>query len=149
MTTGERGMTPENRKKLRELLFDSEDYKQFPYTDTTGHLTIGIGRNLTDRGISLDESLYMLDNDVAYFTSRLTINLDFFQELSQARQTVLISMCFNLGVIGLLNFKRMITALREKDYNQAAEEIIDSKAHNQTGDRYEKLAEIMRNGTYD
>ncbi len=142
-------MTPENRKKLRELLFDSEDYKQFPYTDTTGHLTIGIGRNLTDRGISLDESLYMLDNDVAYFTSRLTINLDFFQELSQARQTVLISMCFNLGVIGLLNFKRMITALREKDYNQAAEEIIDSKAHNQTGDRYEKLAEIMRNGTYD
>ena len=139
-------MTPDNRRKLRDLITNSEGYKQFPYTDTTGHLTIGIGRNLTDRGIFLNEAIEMLDNDVTYFTDWLSNNLEFFPELNDVRQMVMISMCFNLGVKGILDFKKMIDALANKDYDTAANEILDSKARHQTGDRYEKLADMMRTG---
>jgi lysozyme len=141
-------MTPDNRKKLRDLIVGSETYKQFPYTDTTGHLTIGIGRNLDDRGVSLNEALEMLDNDITYFANRLNHNLDFFTQLSDVRRMVLISMCFNLGVVGLLNFKKMLAALASGDYETAANEIVDSKAHNQTGERYDRLADMMRTDEY-
>jgi lysozyme len=139
-------MLPENRKKLRDLITGSETYKQFPYNDTTGHLTIGIGRNLYDRGVSLNEALTMLDNDILYFTARLDHNIDYFSELDDIRKMVLISMCFNCGVLGLLKFTRMLEALKNKDYETAANEILDSKAHAQTGYRYEVLADMMRTG---
>jgi lysozyme len=141
-------MTPDDRKKLRDLIVGEESYRQFPYNDTTGHVTIGIGRNLTDRGVSFEESLQMLDNDVIYFTHRLDLNLDFFKDLNAARQMVLISMCFNLGLLGLLGFKKMIASLEQKDYNEASKEILNSKASEETGKRYEILAEIMRTGEY-
>ena len=139
-------MTPDSRKKLRDLLVGQESYKQFPYTDTTGHLTVGIGRNLTDRGVSLSEALMMLDDDIMYFTHRLDLNLKYFADLDDVRKMVLIIMCFNLGVYGLLGFKKMLKAVEEKDYRAAACEILDSKASTQTGERYETLAEMMKTG---
>ena len=139
-------MTPEGKQKLKSLLVKSEAYKQFPYTDTTGHLTVGIGRNLTNRGISVTEALYLLGDDIFYFSGKLATYLSYFDELSENRQIVLIDMCFNLGLNGLLNFKNMINALEQHDYNAAADEILNSKAALQTGERYHILANIMRTG---
>lgn len=140
----ERNMTPEGRQKLKALLLQHEKYVQFPYTDTTGHLTIGIGRNLSDRGISQSEALYLLDEDVAYFTHKLNYYLISFNYLSENRKIALIDMCFNLGIQGLLNFKEMISALDVHDYVRAADEMLNSKWAKQVGERAVKLASIMR-----
>ena len=137
-------MTPEAKQKLKTLLVQHEDYKQFPYTDTTGHLTVGIGRNLSDRGISTTEAFYLLDDDIMYFTGKLMHYLNFFTSLSENRQIVLVDMCFNLGVQGFLNFKEMILALEAHDYERAAHEMIESKWAQQVGERATKLANIMR-----
>ncbi|MFI5405449.1 MAG: glycoside hydrolase family protein [Nitrososphaerales archaeon] len=139
-------MTPEGKQKLKSLLVSHEKYVQFPYTDTTGHLTVGIGRNLSDRGISTTEAFYLLDDDMLYFTAKLTHFLDCFSKLDENRQIALIDMCFNIGVQGFLNFKEMISALESHDYDRAAKEMIDSKWATQVGERATTLANIVRTG---
>lgn len=139
-------MTPEGKQKLKALLVRHETYKQFPYTDITGHLTVGIGRNLSDRGITASEAFYLLDEDIVYFTSKLNHFLKFFPILSESRQIALIDMCFNLGIQGLLNFTQMISALERGDYAEAAKEMLDSKWANQVGERAICLANVIRTG---
>ncbi len=140
-------MTPDSRLKLKSLLTQDESYRQYVYTDTTGHLTIGIGRNLTTRGVSLSESLYLLDEDIQYFGTKLDQLFAWFSDLCEARQIVLINICFNVGLQGLMGFKRMLDALEKQDYECAATEILDSKVGTiQAHERYNRLANIMRIG---
>ena len=139
-------MTPEGKQKLKQLLVKHESYRQFPYTDTTGHLTVGIGRNLVDRGISVTEASYLLDDDIVYFFGKLAHFLGFFEKLNENRQIALIDMCFNLGIQGFLNFREMILALESHDYERAACEMLNSKWAEQVGERATCLATIMRTG---
>lgn len=139
-------MTPEARQKLKGLLVQHESYRQFPYTDLTGHLTVGIGRNLTDRGISQNEAYFLLDEDISYFHAKLMHYLDCFEKLNMPRQVALVDMCFNLGLQGFLNFKEMVSALEAHDYARAADEMLDSKWAQQVGERAVRLANIVRSG---
>jgi lysozyme len=139
-------MTPESRQKLKTLLVQHESYKQFPYVDTTGHLTIGIGRNLKDRGISLNEALYLLDEDAIYFSNKLSTTLNFWDNLNEARQIALVDMCFNLGLQGLMGFRDMMLAIEANDFDRASQEMLDSKWATQVGERATSLARIMKDG---
>lgn len=139
-------MTPDIRNKLKNLLTLHESYRQFPYVDTTGHITIGIGRNLSDRGLSTTEALSLLDDDIFYFTSKLNHVLPFFNELDANRQIVLVDMCFNLGINGLLKFTNMLQAVESKEWEKASSEILNSEAAHQNISRYEQLAYIMKTG---
>lgn len=146
MTQRKERMTPEARLKLKQLLVQHEAYRQFVYSDSTGHLTVGIGRNLSDRGISTTEAFYLLDDDILYFSSKLSHFLGCFNFLDENRQIALIDMCFNLGVQGFLNFKEMIAALETYNYERASKEMLDSKWAEQVGDRATTLANIIRTG---
>jgi lysozyme len=139
-------MTPEAKLKLKTLLVKHETYKQFPYTDQTGRLTVGIGRNLSDRGISTAEAFYLLDDDIIYFTDKLSHYLQCFKDLDESRQLALVDMCFNLGLQGFLNFKEMVAALNVHDYVRAAHEMLNSKWAQQVGQRAITLANIIRTG---
>lgn len=139
-------MTPDVRAKLKSLLMKHEGFRQYVYTDTTNHLTIGFGRNLSDRGISPSEAMSLLDDDIFYFSGKLSHLLPYWDSMDVARQIVLIDMCFNLGVNGLLQFQNMLDAMQNKDYDKASAEILNSKAHEQCQSRYEQLAYIMKTG---
>lgn len=139
-------MTTDARQKLKNLLISHEQLKQFPYTDSTGHFTIGVGRNLTDRGISTSEALYLLNDDILYFTSQLSNSFPYFNKLDDIRKIVLIDMCFNLGIRGFLEFNRLLEAITRNDWEEAAKEILDSKAATQCPERYKQLAYIMKSG---
>jgi lysozyme len=139
-------MSPEARQKLKGLLLKHESFKPFVYTDTTHHLTIGIGRNLSDRGISQDEALILLDDDIFYFSSKLSTLLPYFDKFDDNRKICIVDLCFNLGIRGLLGFKEMLAALERKDYESAATEILNSKGATQCVERYQELAYIMRTG---
>ncbi len=143
---GWKPMTPEGRQKLKNLLTQHESYKQFVYADTKGHLTIGIGRNLSDRGISNTEAFTLLEDDIQYFHGKLTHFLKFYPKLTENRQIALVDMAFNLGIQGFLNFKQMILALEALDFERAAKEMLDSKWAEQVGERATLLAEIIRTG---
>ena len=137
-----------NKAKLAEQLKNHEGLRLKPYTDTVGKLTLGIGRNLEDKGITEQEALFMLNNDVDYFYSKLNKNLAWFKDLDDARQNVLVNMAFNLGISGLFTFKKMMACIFHYKYHDAAEEMLNSKWAKQVGYRAEELAEQMRTGEF-
>lgn len=129
-----------------ELLIYHEGLRLKPYTDAGNKLTIGVGRNLEDSGITRDEALLLLHNDIDRVTNALDQKLPWWKSLSDVRKKVLISMAFNLGVGGLLKFSGMLSALQDGDYSTAAEHMLASKWASQVGTRAIELAYMMENG---
>lgn len=139
-------MIPQNRLKLRKLIIAHEGFSSTAYKDTKGVLTIGYGRNIQDKGVSIDEALFLLDDDLMYFTDKLIGLFEWFPLLDENRQIALIDLCFNTGIAGFCEFKEMIAALEHKDYEQAAIEILNSIAAQNASERYHQLANIIRTG---
>jgi len=111
-----------------------------PYKDTVQKLTIGIGRNLDDVGISLEEAHYLLENDVQRAKNNCTANFSFFKNLSDARQGVMVNLCFNMGAGALNKFPRFLGAMERGEWENAARELLDSRYATQVGDRAKRLA---------
>ena len=132
-------------KSIEEQLILHEGLRLKPYRCTAGKLTIGVGRNLEDKGLSKEEALFLLRNDIREITEQLE-RLGWYRALDPIRQKVIIDMAFNLGLSGLLSFKRMIQALNCYDYNTAADEMVNSLWYRQVGKRAERLVKMMRTG---
>lgn len=132
-------------KTLEDLERD-EGLKLFPYHDTVGKLTIGIGRNLTDNGISKDEARQLLRNDVSSILTELRINMDGWSSLGEGQQRALVNMGFNMGWPRLSRFKKMRAALESGDYELAAEEALNSRWAKQVGARAQRVAALIRLG---
>jgi lysozyme len=132
--------------KLKAQLTEEEGIRSKPYVDTQGVLTIGIGRNLRDKGISEDEINYLYQNDVADVTDDLAKNLPWALDLDDVRQRVIYDLCFNIGLGGLLRFHKFIEYAQEGKHDLAAAELQDSLWFNQVGKRGPKLVEMYRTG---
>jgi lysozyme len=117
-----------------------------PYRCTAGKLTIGVGRNLEDRGITLAEARILLANDLADVRNGLLNALPWVGNLDEVRQRVLVDMAFNLGLQGLLEFKRTLAAVKGGQYQQAATMMLQSRWAKQVGQRAERLARMMVTG---
>ena len=124
---------------LKQQLRRDEGLRLEPYRDTVGKLTIGIGRNLDDRGITEPEALHLLENDIEAVRSELDRRLPWIAQLDDARRGVLLNMAFNMGVDGLLGFKNMLEAVEEGDYPRAAAEMENSRWWGQVGKRARRL----------
>ena len=135
-----------NRTELREQLILDEGLRLKPYKDTTGKITIGVGRNLSDVGISMHEAMLLLDNDVEAVEDDLDQRLPWWRGLSEARQLVLANMCFNLGIGRLTGFQNTLAAIKSEDYAAAADGMLASKWAGQVGKRAHRLAKMMREG---
>lgn len=128
----------------RELMRD-EGVRLKPYRDTVGKLTIGVGRNLDDNGITKQEALTMLRNDIANSRQELE-SFGWYRRLDARRQDAIVNMHFNLGLPRLLSFKRMIDALNNQDYKRASDEALTSRWAVQVGERAQRIAKIIREG---
>lgn len=131
-------------------VYDDATGKEVKTGDTVqGKLTIGIGRNLQDNGISEEEAKMMLYHDIDKFYKQVKADKRIrhtFNNLDNTRQRVIMNMVFNMGLDGVLSFKKMVQALEVKDYNEAAFQMLDSKWAKQVGKRAEELAQLMRMG---
>ncbi len=132
--------------QLKTQLRIDEGEELHPYTDTVGKLTIGVGRNLTDRGISEVESDFLLTNDIAMIQADLNHVMPWWAGLSDNRQLVVANLCFNIGLTRLLGFKNFLAAARSGNYTEAAAELLDSKWATQVGARATRLAKLMEQG---
>ena len=131
---------------LRDSLLRHEGEKLRPYRCTAGKLTIGVGRNLEDRGITHEEAMYLLDNDIALVKQQVAKEFPWILGLDEIRKDVIYEMCFQLGINRLSLFQKMLSAVREGDYGRAATEMLNSNWFRQTPGRCKELSEIMRNG---
>ena len=132
--------------KLQKQLTLHEGVRLKPYRCTAGKLTIGIGRNLDDVGITQDEAMLMLRTDIARALSGVRTELPWFEQLDNIRQRVLVDMAFNLGIDGLLAFRQTLSAIATGDYDRAATEMLNSRWAGQVGERARRLARMMRTG---
>lgn len=133
-----------NRTRLRAQLQVHEGRRAFVYQDTVGKSTVGVGRNLEDRGLSEDEIDLLLDNDISAAYADAVRVVPGFNTLSEDRQHALLDMIFNLGIARFLKFKEMLAAIEARDFERAAREMLDSKWAKQVGKRAETLAGLMR-----
>lgn len=133
-----------NLERLKSDLVRHEGLRLKPYLDTVGKLTIGVGRNLTDNGISSEEAIYLLDNDIAERLADPRLH-GILEGHDDVRQEVLINMSF-MGVEKLLGFKKMLIALRDRDYDEAANQMLDSRWARQVKGRAVELAKRMKTG---
>lgn len=134
--------------QIHLLLIKHEGLRLFPYKDTKGKLTIGVGRNLDSMGITESEAVCLLDNDIRRVTMEVTRFFPWFAGLNEARRAVIINMAFNLGLTRLRKFKRMIAAIEKPDYVLAAAEMVASAWAFDVGRRAQELAIIMREGKF-
>jgi len=116
-----------------------EGYRQFAYQCTAGKTTVAYGRNVQDKGISLKEAEYLLENDIVECLQDLA-TFGYWNTLSNHQQAALIDLRFNLGAAGYRTFKQMGKALDMGDYTEAAYQILHSKYHDQVGKRAEDIA---------
>lgn len=135
-----------NMLKIRNELIRDEGVRLKPYMDSVGKLTIGVGRNLDDVGITSNEAAMLLDNDILLTMSALDRSLPWWRELDENRQRVLINMAFNLGINGLLKFKTTLKFVESGDYHLAAASMMKSKWAKQVGSRAERLSVMMLKG---
>lgn len=131
---------------LEDTLIRHEGLRLTPYRCTAGKLTIGIGRNLDDVGISEAEARLMLRNDIVNAEAELRRAFRWFDRLSPLRQQVLVNMAFNIGLPRLKGFRNMLAALERGDYDRAAVEMLDSRWARQVKGRSVELSDWMRQG---
>ena len=129
--------------KIVEQLIKHEGLRLKPYKCTSGKLTIGIGRNLEDNGITKEEALYLLYNDIDACVIDLYREIPLIKDLNGDKQEVLVNMCFNLGINRLLKFKKFLSALKSGDFKEARKEMLNSAWAFQVGNRALELADII------
>ena len=129
-----------------ELIKKHEGLMLKVYICPSGYNTIGYGRNLDTKGISKSEADLLLVNDVKQWEKELTEQLDIFSKLSEIRQAALIDMAHNLGIEGLLGFKKMIGFARQGEFGKAAVEILSSKYGIQVPKRAVEIARMFQSG---
>jgi len=133
--------------RIKEQLVRHEGLRLKPYRSTAGKLTIGFGRNLDDRGISKIEAYVLLENDIQNCERQLLDEIPtIYKALDEVRQSVLLNMCFNLGLKGLLEFKNTLTIIGSGDWERAANGMLVSRWAKQVGRRAVELSELMRKG---
>ncbi|MEG6298207.1 glycoside hydrolase family protein [Enterobacter hormaechei] len=155
---------------ITDMIIYDEGEKLTIYKDTEGYWTIGVGHLLT-KSPSKDEAIRQLDKLVGtghygYINkqeSRKILEIDINQTIKQIgrtelinvytsldiiRRTALVNMCFQLGVQGVLQFKKMIQHINAREYEKAADEALNSKWARQTPNRAKRVTDVIRYGDY-
>ena len=156
-----------SRANFIDKLIEHEGLVLTVYQDSLGIDTIGIGRNLEDRGISKEEldhmdipsmavvyehgiteadARYLAENDVQIVEEELVRAHPCVDKLDSVRQLVLMDMAFNMGVPRLCKFKKMWAAIHDNNFTVASKEMLDSRWASQVKSRSTKLAHAMYSG---
>jgi len=130
----------------KSLIKKHEGLRLKPYRCTAGKLTIGYGRNLDDRGISLAEAEHLFENDIREATEQAKTLVSNFTQLSENRQAVLIDMVFNMGIEGMRKWKNTLAAIERGDFKIVAYNMRQSLWYRQVPRRAEELIKMMEDG---
>lgn len=133
-------MTEAGLKRLME----DEGFRGKPYLCTSGKVTIGYGFNLDDWPLSPAECLPILKARVERVRVDLANRIGFFYSLPERAQDVLVNMAYQMGINGVLAFKQTLGYLRDRRWQDAADEMLRSDWATQTPERARRLAAVIR-----
>lgn len=135
-------------KDIRSLLRLHEAERSKPYRCTAGKITIGVGRNLDDVGLSPDEIAYLFENDLRRVELELHRAFPWVTSLDPVRYAVMVDMLFNLGVSRLKGFRKFLAAMERKDWKTASVEMMDSLWARQVKTRATRLRDMVLTGLW-
>lgn len=130
-----------------DLLERHEGLKLTAYQDSLGYWTIGIGTLIDSRkggGITIEEARYLCSNRIEKLNKDLDHQFPDWRKLSPVRRLVIQDMAYQLGVTGLMGFRKFIEYLQVGNYQLAATEMLDSRWASQTPNRANELSHMMR-----
>ena len=143
-----------NVEQLRKELEIDEGVKHEIYNDHLGYPTFGIGHLVRDEdpengepvgtAVSEDRVIEAFNEDVKIVLNDCTILYGDFDELPEEAQLIIANMMFNLGRPRLSKFKGMKKGVDSRDWNKAADEMVDSSWYRQVPNRAKRLVERMR-----
>jgi lysozyme len=141
-------------EKLRKQLEIDEGVKYEIYNDHLGYPTFGIGHLVRDTDpeagaavgtpVTEDRVIEAFNEDVETVLSDCAILYDDFDDLPEEAQLIIANMMFNLGRPRLSKFKGMKSGVDSRDWNKAADEMVDSAWYRQVTNRAERLVTRMR-----
>ncbi len=123
---------------------DEKFKKEYGKKLSSLNLTIGYGTKL---GISKEEAEWLLKHRLKGMVFKVDYRLKLEDiNVSDNVKQALYNMAYNLGVDGLFKFKKMLQALKDKNYELASKEALDSKWAKEVGSRATEIAGIIRKG---
>lgn len=133
-----------------KILKLEEGFRDRPYYCTEGFPTVGYGRVIGKAGDPLPNITVAESEECKLLVERIERTeramASILEGHNEARRAVLISMAYQLGVNGLLKFKRFLAALKDKNYDLAHDEMLDSKWARQTPARAKRHASVIESG---
>jgi lysozyme len=144
-----------NIEQLREEIAVDEGVKYEIYLDHLGLPTFGIGHLVRDddpesgqpvgTAVSEDRVNECFDKDVEIVINDCRQLYEDFDDLPGEAQLIIANMMFNMGRPRLSKFKGMKAGVDARDWNEAADQMVDSRWYNQVTNRAERLVQRMRN----
>ena len=137
--------------ELKTRMINHEGLKTTLYKDSRGFWTMGVG-HMCDPALggkfSVNTCMSILSDDIADTRAQLA-PFSFYKKLDQVRADMLVEMCFNIGLHGLLQFHDMIKSIDKNDYVQAAKDFLNSKEAIQIhSERAQDMAYRLQFGLY-
>ncbi len=138
-------------EKLESLLIEHEGIKKYAYLDSKGYLTIGIGFCIDEKlkcGLSIDECMMILRSRIRALKKELS-RYDWYNKQDDVRKEVVIELAYNMGIPKLLDFKKFIAAMDDRQVVLAAKELVNSLWYEQVGkSRSNSILTRLRSGRY-
>ena len=129
--------------RLKKQLVVHEGLELKPYKCTANKTTIGVGRNIEEVGISEDEAMYLLDNDIKNVVAQCQATFSWFDGLSDIRKEAIVNLVFNMGLSTFCKFKKTISYIEQGLYELAGTELLDSNYARQVGQRSVDVANMI------
>ena len=131
-------------KDLLDSIKHHEGFVEHVYDDSLGIPTIGYGFAIKDLVLEEDLCDEILLRKLRILGKSVIGKFPFFDSLPSDCKTVLMEMCYQLGVTGVSKFKKALKAMEDGDWEKAADEMLDSKWAKQTPNRAKEMSDIIR-----
>lgn len=144
--------------KYAEMILKLEEgFSSKPYYCSEGYPTIGYGKKIGNKGDPLPNLTVTEKDELQFLRKRIDQHIremsvkynKAWNNCNMTQQAVLISMCYQLGLAGVSNFKKMWLALERKDFDLASTEMLDSLWARQTPKRAKRHSKTMKDGSLD
>ena len=129
--------------EVKQMLVRHEGIRIFPYKCSENYLTISCGRNLETNGISEEEAMYLLDNDIKRVKEELNMNFGAWRTMPEKARMVCIDMTFQMGITGFMKFRKTRQLMELGMWLEASEEILRSRYNLQTPSRCAENSRLL------
>lgn len=134
----------ENMQGLIDSIKQNEGYRAKVYKCSEGFDTIGYGFAIKDLELSEEICDLILNEKLEKYKKEINTKFNWLNDMPINIQHIVIEMCYQIGVTGFSKFKKTIAYLRDKNWEKASVEMLDSKWAKQTPNRAKRMSEIVK-----